>query len=631
MSSPGLTGNLTATPNSTSGSLINAAPGMTTPPDPNNPAQAPTGAESTGATPAPATSIAPPPATGYNPAQTAVQPNQTVAGNIKDIIASGSPLMEQAETNAKNMMNQRGLINSSQAITAGQSALYAAATPIATADAARYGVVADSNTVAKNAALQFTAGAQNAANIENLHSSTSLTSQQMQDETQKNLANTNSELQTYLGQLQSNTTLTAQERQDATQSAIASANNVNSTALANIQSSTTLTAQDKANASAQVIASANNTNAIVLANIQSNTALSVTDKQTQSAQVISNAQIFSAEAIAHLQADTTLTAQDRQNETQKVIQASQVALQTYLGQLSSSTTLTAQDKQNASQAAISAANNANAKIIADIQSNTTLAAQDKQDQTNIQIQASQATLQTYLGNLSSQTTLSAQDKAAEAQKAVASMNNVSAQIVAGIQANTSLSVEDKQTQSAQIIARMNNEASVATQKLVNEGALANIAANGVVNTQIQQMTNDNKTLLQTSAGASQLYTQVLQAMSGIMTNKDLTQEQKTTALNNSIAQLNDGLAVMAKIAGIPGIASTLNFSTQGGGGGTGSDNATTVATGTDGNGAPLMGTVDPNALANDRGTGSDNLNGYSGPTGTQPDGSYIDSSGNVTT
>jgi hypothetical protein len=49
--------------------------------------------------------------------------NQTVQNQLKGIIEANSPLMQQARTNALQAMNQRGLVNSSMAIGAGQDAV----------------------------------------------------------------------------------------------------------------------------------------------------------------------------------------------------------------------------------------------------------------------------------------------------------------------------------------------------------------------------------------------------------------------------------------------------------------------------------------------------------------------------
>lgn len=62
----------------------------------------------------------------------------TVAGQLHDILAAGSPLLEQAEGNAVVQMNARGLQNSSLATQAADQAVIAQALPIAQADAAYF-------------------------------------------------------------------------------------------------------------------------------------------------------------------------------------------------------------------------------------------------------------------------------------------------------------------------------------------------------------------------------------------------------------------------------------------------------------------------------------------------------------
>lgn len=67
--------------------------------------------------------------------KTTLAPENTVEGRIGNIIKSGSPLMEDAQTRAAQAANKRGLINSSMAVGEGERALYAAALPIAQQDA----------------------------------------------------------------------------------------------------------------------------------------------------------------------------------------------------------------------------------------------------------------------------------------------------------------------------------------------------------------------------------------------------------------------------------------------------------------------------------------------------------------
>lgn len=105
---------------------------------------------------------------GYDAAAAAlnnwnVANNQTVQGQLQGIIAANSPLMQQAATTARQQMNQRGLLNSSMAIGAGQDAVIRQATPIAQADAAMYGRAGEFNANAANQMGQFNAGQTNAA------------------------------------------------------------------------------------------------------------------------------------------------------------------------------------------------------------------------------------------------------------------------------------------------------------------------------------------------------------------------------------------------------------------------------------------------------------------------------------
>jgi hypothetical protein len=96
----------------------------------------------------------------------------TVQGQLAGLISSGNPLLVQAQTRAAQQANRRGLLNSSIAVGAGESALYDAALPIAQADAGTYRDVelsnADmrqqteiANVGARNQTQQFNVGEQN--------------------------------------------------------------------------------------------------------------------------------------------------------------------------------------------------------------------------------------------------------------------------------------------------------------------------------------------------------------------------------------------------------------------------------------------------------------------------------------
>jgi hypothetical protein len=77
--------------------------------------------------------------------------NATVQGQIADITTSGNPLMVRAETRAKQQANDRGMLNSSMAIGAGQAAVYDAALPIAQQDAGTFARAGEFNANAANA------------------------------------------------------------------------------------------------------------------------------------------------------------------------------------------------------------------------------------------------------------------------------------------------------------------------------------------------------------------------------------------------------------------------------------------------------------------------------------------------
>jgi hypothetical protein len=278
MSSAGLP--TTPDPIRSPGGLINTPPGMATTPADNATGFSPvssvpptnTIAPSTpiptttpaGTTPSGTPELAAPTAYGYNPDAYKVTEDQTVAGQIKNIIASGSPLMKLAETNAKNQMNQRGLINSSQAITAGQAAVYGAATPIATSDAATYAKAAENTTNARNLAMHDTAAAQNAASIAKLQSDTTLTAQDMQDTTSVILKNLDNDTQRWMAQLQSNTQISINDKSVEAQKLIANWNNTSAQVIAGIQSNTALTVDERDNAVKTYLANQDNATKIKL-------------------------------------------------------------------------------------------------------------------------------------------------------------------------------------------------------------------------------------------------------------------------------------------------------------------------------------------------------------------------------
>jgi len=109
--------------------------------------------------------------------------NQTVSGQLNGLIASNSPYMQLARSNAMQTANDRGLINSSMAAGAGESAAISAALPIAQQDAQTSQATALANFNAKQSDASQNATAANQANLANLNASTTLQNTAMNNAT----------------------------------------------------------------------------------------------------------------------------------------------------------------------------------------------------------------------------------------------------------------------------------------------------------------------------------------------------------------------------------------------------------------------------------------------------------------
>jgi hypothetical protein len=119
-----------AAPTSTPPNASSGAPGPTTPP---------------GA--APGTSLAP---VVSQPVLSQVQQNETVSGQLQELLKSGSPLLESSRNRAIVQASARGLQNSTLASQAGEEAFLSTAVPIAATDAATYAQRATGNQAAQN-------------------------------------------------------------------------------------------------------------------------------------------------------------------------------------------------------------------------------------------------------------------------------------------------------------------------------------------------------------------------------------------------------------------------------------------------------------------------------------------------
>lgn len=112
--------------------------------------------------------------TGYTATPYAVPENGLVQTQVRNLVENNSPLLRLAENKAMRTMNERGLVNSSLGITAGQEAVINTALPIAQADAAAHKDAAFRTAEASNTASQFGAAASNTASSTNAQLTTSM-------------------------------------------------------------------------------------------------------------------------------------------------------------------------------------------------------------------------------------------------------------------------------------------------------------------------------------------------------------------------------------------------------------------------------------------------------------------------
>lgn len=109
-----------------------------------------------------------PPAAKMSTTDWKVTPDQTVQGQLSNVLDSGSPVLQKAQADAMQTANSRGLLNSSIAAGAGTAAVLDKALQIATPDAQT-----------NAAAGQFNANASNASSSQNASATNALQSQQL--------------------------------------------------------------------------------------------------------------------------------------------------------------------------------------------------------------------------------------------------------------------------------------------------------------------------------------------------------------------------------------------------------------------------------------------------------------------
>lgn len=152
------------------------------------------------------------------PAQVTVTPQDTVQGQMSGILASGSPLMQQAQTTGNQSANARGLLNSNLSAGSAENSMIAAATPIATQDAATNFNADTANATSNNAFA--TANAANAFNAQanafstNAATATNLANNQMsqQNNLQAQIGAMNTQLNNDIATIQTSQTMDQQAK-----------------------------------------------------------------------------------------------------------------------------------------------------------------------------------------------------------------------------------------------------------------------------------------------------------------------------------------------------------------------------------------------------------------------------------
>jgi hypothetical protein len=192
------------------------------------------------------------------PTQWNIDPSQTVQGRIASIVDPNSPIVQQAQAQAKIDAAGRGLSNTSMAVTAGQAAAYQAALPIAQADAATAAKAAgyNANTANDFAGKNIDSSNQFALADKSIGAQLSLADKNIAS--QKDLAGINRDTQMQIGKMnigaQATANKLAQENQTliSTNGSAAAAFNQGMAAINNINLNDKMDGPHKTEAVAQV-------------------------------------------------------------------------------------------------------------------------------------------------------------------------------------------------------------------------------------------------------------------------------------------------------------------------------------------------------------------------------------------
>ena len=225
----------TNNPPGLNGGLVNSVTPATPPPAPTTPTY----------------STTPVTAKTYTATPYDVPANATVQDRVKAIVGEDSPLMQQAKQRATQEMAQRGLVNSSLAVGAGEQAVIAQALPIAQQDAQTYANAATNTANQKNAASQFNTGSENtvaltnaqqtnAAAQNNQQAAVQLLNTAMTTDAQTRLANLDTQTRLALANFDTQTRQLLQTNQSASNAYVQAVTNIS-----NISASNTMSAVAK--------------------------------------------------------------------------------------------------------------------------------------------------------------------------------------------------------------------------------------------------------------------------------------------------------------------------------------------------------------------------------------------------
>jgi len=128
--------------------------------------------------------------------------------------------------------------------------------------------------------------------------------------------------------------------------------------------------------------------------------------------------------------------------------------------------------------------------------------------------------------------------------------------IANAQLSTDVSRFNADTAAKMAITQLQNSTDVAKFNASQSNDLIKLGMDAQTRTGLANIEAGYKQLLQSSAGASDMYKQAMGSIANILTNKDVT--DKAGAMNSIMASLNDGLGIIGEISNL-NLGSLLTF------------------------------------------------------------------------